>query len=262
MLHFLTTGPNFPYAYYIGVKSASLVGEVKLWYSEKPNTDLGNYWNKIVKEVPTEEIFMPDEDFFIFHHRYDTWCRVSKFGYLIWKIIAKHGGTVMGLDSITLKAFDDLLGDADMLVGRDAEDQWPTSYCMHGATCKKDSFLAQKIFEDSERAMRGEETGGPVEKIWRDGYIRFGAAGIIPMLNNIAKYKDKVKVNVADYGVLGGYRHDGSPFYLFEKGQKLLNLDARTIPFYATWQHKKFDIINPETIKGTLLGDLVERLGI
>ena len=252
-MHFVTTGLKFPYQYYIGAKSASLFGEVKLWYLLKPNSE---YFDKIVKEVESEKINMND-DYPIFKNRYDHWNMVSKFDNLVWKVVSEYGGSVMGLDSITIKPFHDLLGDADMLVGRDAETV-VDSYCMHGATCKKDSFLAKKIYEDSQKAMRGEELDGP-NKIWRDGYIRFGAAGIIPFLNNIEKYKDQVKINIADFGVLGGYMHDGSPFYLFEKSE-LLSKDTRTIPFYATWQKYKYSMITPFSIRGTLLGDLVEEL--
>lgn len=254
-MHFVTTGPKFPYSYYIGAKSASLFGEVKLWYLVKPDSE---YFDKIVKEVPTEKADIRD-DYPIFKNRYDNWNMVSKFDNLIWKIVSENGGSVMGLDSITIKPFQDLLGDADMLVGRDAETV-VDSYCMHGATCEKGSYLAKKIYEDSERAMRGEEIEGR-QKIWRDGYIRFGAAGMIPFMNNIEKYKEQVKIKIVDFGILGGYMHDNSPFYLFEKS-KLLNEDARTIPFYATWQHAKFGGITPDSIKGTLLGELVEMLKI
>jgi hypothetical protein len=70
------------------------------------------------------------------------------------------------------------------------------------------------------------------------------------------------RVKVVDFGILGGYLHDNSPFFLYEKNGGLLNPDCRTIPFYATWQNKKFNQITPESIKGTLLGRLVEELGI
>jgi hypothetical protein len=162
----------------------------------------------------------------------------------------------MGLDSITIRPFHDLL-TKEILVGRDAETV-PTSYCMHGATVKKGSDLAAKIFEDSQKALNKEEIKGRFTA-FNKGELRFGGAGIIPFLNNVLENPDKV--SVADFGVLGGYMHDGSPFYLYEDTD-LLNPDCRTIPFYATWQCMKFSQITPESIKETLLGRLVENAKI
>jgi len=253
LMHFATTGTKFPYSYYLGIKSASLFGEVKLWYLTKPNSE---YFDKIVKEVPSEQVSIPD--FPALKNRDEHFNLVSKFDYIIWKVVAKYGGSVMGLDSLTIKPFQNLLEDKDMLVGIDAETV-NTSYCMHGATAKYNSKIAEKIHEDSTRALYGEEIDGK-NKAFQDGKLRFGGAGIIPFLNNV--YKNVDKVRIVPFGVLGGYMHDNSPFFLYEKEGKLLSPDTRTIPFYATWQSKKFAEITEQSIKGTLLGRLVEELNI
>jgi len=253
LMHFVSTGYKFPYGYYIGLMSAAKVGDVKLWYIHKASSE---YFSRAVSLVPSEQISCPE--FPALQGRSEHFNFVSKFDYLIWKIIAEQGGSVMGLDSITLRPFHNLLGDKEILVGCDAETV-PDSYCMHGATVNRGSEIASKIHEDSIKALRGEEIVGR-HRAFRDGALRFGGAGIIPFINNV--YENMDSVAVAEFGVLGGYMHDGSPFYLYEPEGQLLHKDCRTIPFYATWQSKKFDNITKESIRGTLLGKLVEGIGI
>ena len=252
LMHFVSTGKKFPYSYYIGIMSASRWGPVKLWYLEKSDSE---YFDKVVKTVPSEKVTCPEFPA-LRKDMSDHRRLVSKFDYLIWRIVARYGGSVMGLDSITLRPFHDLLGKKEMLVGIDAETT-KDFYCMHGATAVPGSKLAELIHEDSTRAMYGEEIEGGGS--FRDGILRFGGAGIIPFQNRVGADRDKLAI--ADFGVLGGYMHDESPFYLFEDSE-LLNPDCRTIPFYASWQKAKFNALTEQSIKGTLLGRLVERIGI
>ena len=84
LMHFATTGTKFPYSYYLGIKSASKFGEVKLWYLTKPNSE---YFDKIVKEVPSEQVSIPD--FPALKNRDEHFNLVSKFDYIIWKVISK-----------------------------------------------------------------------------------------------------------------------------------------------------------------------------
>ena len=251
-LHFLSTGPRFPYAYYLGIVTALKVYEdVKLWITEKPDSE---YFDSLKVEI--EEI-KDIPDFPALANVDDHLKRVCIFDHYIWKIVAEHGGAIMGLDSITIKKWDDLLGDKEMLVPIDDED-WKEgdkgSYSMHGATVIKGSKIARDIYEDSNSAMYGKEIDGHF-KAFKDGKIRWGGAGIIPYLNNIDKNLDKVAI--ADYGLLGGYRHDGSEFYLYQNGE-LLNPDARTIPMYASSQ-KGFKGITEDYVKNgnTLLSKLI-----
>jgi hypothetical protein len=254
LMHFVSTGDRFPYSYYLGIMSAARCGDAKLWYMRRSASP---YFERALKAVPSEQI--PECDFPALRNRPEHWNRVSLFDNAVWKIVSEQGGSVMGLDSFTLRPFHDLLNGGEILVGQDAEpERWPTSFCMHGATVKAGSPIAAQIYEDSTRALHGEEIQGRHEA-FRDGVLRFGGAGIIPMLNHVYEHMDKV--TVAPYGVLGGYRHDGSPFYLFENDGELLNPDVRTIPFYATWQGKQAEVTE-QSVQGTLLGRLIERMGL
>lgn len=251
-MHFVSTGDKFPYSYYMGIMSADKCGEVKLWYTKKPNSE---YFDRIIRKVPSQKI--ESADFPTFNNRNPHWNKVSEFDYFVWEIVSIYGGSVMGLDSITIRPFHDLMNGKEILVGRDAEpDKWPLSFCMHGATAKKDSNIAWRIHELSERALRGMEIPGK-HRAFDNGLLRFGGAGIIPFLNVVLEYQDSI--SIADFGVLGGYRHDGSPFYLWQRDGELINKDCRTIPFYSTWQANNAEI-TPENVKGTLLGRLIESI--
>lgn len=253
LMHFVSTGDKFPYSYYVGIMSAAKCGEVKLWYTRKPNSE---YFDKTIKQVPSKKL--DEVDFPAFRGRNSHWNRVSLFDWLAWNMVALYGGSVMGLDSITIRPFHDLMNGNEMLVGRDAEpDKWLLSFCMHGATTKQNSKIAGRIVELSTRALKGEEIPGE-HRAFRNGVLRFGGAGIIPFLNVVLEHQDQV--SIADFGILGGYQHDGSPFYLWQKDGELINKDCRTIPFYSTWQGSNAEI-TPESVKGTLLGRLIEGIG-
>ena len=259
IMNFLTTGTKFPYTYYLGIKSASKVGDVKLWYTQIPNSE---YFIKIIKELPSEKIEPIDS--IVFKERDAHWNLVSTFDNLMWKIVSQNGGTVMGLDSLTIKPFVDMIGGFDTMTGRDSDvagQEW--LFAMHGTTCKKDSIIASEIYEDSCRALRGEDyikRHPHILNPFDNGVLRWGGAGYMPFLNAIYNHPDIIKI--LPYGMLGGYKHDGSSFYLFEKDGELLNPDCRTIPFYATSYKKKFDDITPQNVKDIMLGKLIEQYKI
>lgn len=250
-MHFVSTGNQFPYLYRIGILSAAKCGEVKLWYIEKP---ISGHFDQVIRKVPSQRIHA--SSFPALEKRSIHWNRVSLFDWAIWSIVSKFGGSVMGLDSITIRPFHDLLGDKELLVGKDAETV-DDSYCMHGATAQPGSELAAKIHEDSVRTLKGEELKGK-HLAYQNGKLRFGGAGIIPFLNNV--HENMEKIAIAPFGVLGGYMHDGSPFYIYQKEGRLLNPDARTIPLYATWQREKFENAANGKLDGCLLGQLIKRM--
>jgi len=261
-VHFINTGPEFPYTYYLGITSAvEAFGEkVKLWLVETPS---GEYFDRIQDKVEIVSYPWKIPEFPMLEGRGDHFKRVAIFDNCIWRIMMERGGTVMGLDSFTLKPFHDLLKpDKEMLVGLDDPDGirtktgWP--FCMHGATCRRGSKIAQSIYEDSTRTLFGECPAGRHKAI-ENGQLRFGGAGIIPFLNHTLQNLDKL--SIAGFGLLGGWeRGDPLPeFYLWQKDGKLLHPDCRTIPFYATSRKAGFDATNEKTVRdgNTLLSRLV-----
>ena len=254
-MHFICTGMSFPFSYYIGLMSAAKVGTVKLWYIKKPNSI---YFYRAYNSVETEQITAIS--FPKLNNRDPHFVRVCMFDYMIWKIISNEGGSVMGLDSITLKPFQHLIENHEIMVGRDSEIN-QESICMHGATAICGSKIARQIFKDSESNLNGNRVVGKYDP-FINNQLKFGGAGIIPFKNNILNPVNVNKIKILDFGILGGYRNNGMPFFLYGNDRsELLNNQARTIPFYGT-STGLTNNITEQSIKNTLLGRLVEKIGI
>lgn len=255
-IHFLSTGPKFPYSYYLGVMTALKVygKEVTLWITEKPESE---YFDALIGKVKIKEVEGVFPNFPALKGKDEHFKIVTKFDYFIWRIVQMYGGAIMGLDSITLKKWDDLIGDKEILVPRDDETN-PESYSMHGVVVKRGSGIAPQIIKDAEKSLRGDKMVSYFPALDRDGKLLWGGAGIIPYLNNV--YKNMDRVAVAEYGLLGGFRHNKTPFYIYQDTD-LLNPDARTIPLYASSAKKGFEQITPRYIEqnNSLFSKLVQK---
>lgn len=257
-LHFLSTGPKFPYAYYLGVMTALKVygDDVTLWLTEEPKSK----YFELLKNKVTMRRIKARVDWPALEGQDDHFKRVCIFDHYIWKIVTENGGVIMGLDSITLKRWDDLLGDKEMMVPIDYERWQPgmkSAFSMHGVIVKVNSQIARAIYEDSKKALSGIEVEGDFSA-FEDGKLRWGGAGIIPYLNHVGMNLDKVAM--ADYGLVGGYEHNKHEFYLYERDGKLLHSDARTIPLYASSKREGFVGITEDYVANsdTLLSRLVK----
>lgn len=264
IMHFLTTGTKFPYAYYLGVTTAAKVhqGEVWLWYTQIPE---GEYFKRIPKRVKKRKIIAVSDEFPVLIGKSEHFKCTTLFDYYIWRIIYQFGGIIMGLDSISLRDWQDLLPDhKEMLVAIDdksCEKKQPKdwNFSMHGVIVRKDSRIAASICEDAEKVMRGEEPSGKI-KSFQNGALRWGGAGIIPYINRSLENLDKIAV--APFGILGGINRDGKSFYIYRKDGELLHPDARTIPFYAASGQANFKQINEACIehRDILLSKLVKKI--
>jgi glycosyltransferase involved in cell wall biosynthesis len=252
MLHFVNTGPRFPYTYYIGVMTALRAQErpVRLWLVERPR---GPYFDLLcgLDDEQLEIVEFGEEvpNFPALEGKTDHEKRVAVFDWAMWKIVAEHGGVVMGLDSLTLGDIEGLLpADKAMMVARD-DAAVPDSYAGHGAIVQAGSELAQEIHERGEAAL-----WGPAEEfVW-------GSAGILPFLD--VAQENMEQVAVAEFGLLGGCNHDGKAFYVYQEDAELLHPDTRTIPLYATAAALRFANISPTYVRSgrSLYARLVRRV--
>lgn len=221
-VHFVCTGPSFPYSYYIGIMTAwKAYGDaVVLWFVHDLS---GNKYIELlkdrvnIKQVPTVPKFPALSgcgDYFFY---------MATFDYLIWNIVYKHGGMIMGLDSITLKPHFDLLEpDKQLMAPINNNKVQPYWYSMHGAIVRKGSAIAKAIITDAESALGGSPDA-----------IRWGDVGITPFNTHVRKEIDKV--STAPFGSIGGrLNHGGEDFYLLKQDGQLLTDDVRTIPLYSS----------------------------
>ena len=254
-MHFISTGQSFPLSYYIGIKSASLIGDVKLWYTTLP---ISKYFFRIVDKVESQQIIKPQ--FKILDDKSIHFRNVCVFDYLAWKILSHYGGSIMGLDSITIAPFQHLIGDSEIMAGHDSQKNIE-SIAMHGATVVRDSKIALDIFNEICRNLRGTRNINSKFNAFDSNGLKFGGSGIIPFKNNILDKKNIDKVKLLPFGILGGYINDGNPFYLYQQTSTMPIPNARTIPFYSTSTDMSKNITE-ESIDGTLIGNLVKKLNI
>jgi glycosyltransferase involved in cell wall biosynthesis len=257
-VNFVSTGPKFPYSYYIGVLTAmrSFPGEVVLWITKEPKS---RYFEILKKQKNLKIEKVAVDSFPVLDSLTEHEKNVAVFDYLSWKIASKHGGIIAGLDSVTIKRWDDLLPkDKELLAPVDGKD----TYSMHGVAVNINSSLAKKIFEDICTALQGKEPGGDFKSL-KDGRLVWGGAGIIPYINNVRKNKDKVEF--VEKGMLGGVNPDSKEkgFYLHQdkKTGEFLHKDTRTIPLYAS-SNKNFDKINEDYVanSNSLYSEIVKNL--
>jgi len=196
-MYFISTGSEFPYYYYLGVKSALKVNkEITLFYTQVPG---GEYFKKLIeeeKDLTVSKIELDRElpilnfDFYTStttKKMQQNWKKVLIFDYLIWKTVSENGGIIMGLDSITTKSWEELLGDKEMFCPKYRTND----YKMHGVIVRKGSQLAKQIFEDVKTVVSGQNIKGKHRAIV-DGKYQWGGAGIIAYLNNVLENEDKI----------------------------------------------------------------------
>lgn len=237
--------------YYVGVVSAAKYDAVVFYYTERSASE---YFRRVLGSVPSKLLHAPT--FPTFKGRSDRANRVSLFDYFAWKIVAEEGGTVMGLDSITIRSISTLLSSgAELVVGRHIKSN-PNSFVMHGATAPENSKVAALIHQDSVRALMGQEIEGKHRAFSRNKKLSFGGAGYLPFLNRVNENLNNIKV--VPFGVLGGVEEGGKTFYLYREDGELLHPDCRTIPCYQSSHDQHFHNVTEQSINDkTLLGRLL-----
>ena len=206
LVHFVSTGRTFPYFCYIGVMTALKVygDKVRLRIIKEPNSKYFEALKGKVKiiRVPADDI--PDFPALADLSEDEYFWRVAIFDYLIWKIVYKYGGMIMGLDSITLRPHFDLLEDDRELMA----PKMPDNYSMHGVIVRKGSKVAKLVINDALRVLNSRMVFG-------------GDAGIKPFERRCIENLDRI--SVAPLGLCPIIR---GPLFM---NDFRLNPDVRTI---------------------------------
>lgn len=207
LVHFVSTGPKFPYMYYIGVMTALKVygNGARLWITEEPQSE---YFRKLKGRVKINKIAEKIPDFPALTDKEDHFKRVAAFDYWIWDIVYKFGGMIMGLDSLTLRPHFDLLEDGkELMAPRDNLG----SFWMHGVIVRKGSKIAKLIIIDALASLFAHD-------------MERGDSGILPFIKRSFQNLDKISIGPS-------YMFGGDVYGLqVFRNDVELHPDTRTIP--------------------------------
>ncbi len=223
-VHFVTTGPEFSYIYYLGIMTAIKVygGKVVLWYTEEPKSKYFNMlkFNKLEK-IKMEKVDVPV--FPALATKDLPFQRTAIFDYVVWNAAYNYGGMIMGLDSLTLKPHFDLLHpDKEMLAPIDAPG---TIYAgMHGVIVRKNSPLAKTIIDRSISFLNNTERK-----------FEWGDSGMSSYCYHIPLNLDKI--SFAPFKMVCGRHLD-----LFKENSAMPHADTRTIALYGSSIKQGVDI--------------------
>ena len=212
-VHFVTTGPKFSYIYYLGIMTAlkAYGDKVILWYTEEPKS----VYFEMLRDKVTMKKVDNVPDFPALKNIDDHLRRVSVFDYVVWQSVYKHGGIIMGLDSLTLRSHFDLLSsDKEILAPIDAPGT--TYFGMHGVIVRKGSPLAKDIIADAITSLN--DTSKP---------LKWGDAGMTPYVHRSRVNLDKL--SQAPFQTVCGRHPD-----LFTEGADMPHSEVRTIALYSS----------------------------
>jgi glycosyltransferase involved in cell wall biosynthesis len=210
-VHFCTTGPDFPYMYYLSVMTAlrAFGDQVILWVAQEPKS----VYFDLLKENPLLTIRRTEEvpDFPVLKDKDPHFRYANIFDHFIWRIVYEHGGILMGLDSLTLKPYWDLLEEGKEIFAP-IDEKEVLHFAMGGAIVRKGSEIAKAVINDATSVLNGVT-------------MKWGDAGITP-------YIAHTKLNI-DRATLGEFGQVGRmPDNLWEDDGELMHPDTRSFSLY------------------------------
>lgn len=252
-MHFVSSGDEFPYYYYLAVMSASKTqkGNIILWVKEHYDDP---YFKKLGAHVEIRRIkdafFLKEaseyiENAPIMKEIIDPHVRaVNTFDYLIWTIMSSVGGIFAGLSSIFFDDISELWDDSkEFMVGIDDAKNRPQFMSPCGSMWRPDSEVCNEIMQAIKNNSQQQSYN-----------YRWGDLGITPAQEIMYKHRNKGKIY--DWGMLSGHRLDEGRYYLLEDDAELLHPDAKASPWYAAsykWTHQRgyalADVIDSTWIK-------------
>lgn len=189
-LHFIITGPNFKYMYYIAILTA-----IK---AHKPNKTIiwatidvrSKYLDLLRDKIEIRRISVPQ--FPALQGKPDHYVMAHTKDYLTYKVLYEEGGICLDLDTVSIEGIADLLGEKEMVVPSDYEDGNPI-YCNSAILVgRKGSSILREARDAALKILNGDKDS----MVWGDTGPK--------LVSKISiKYPDKV--HIPAYGVCGGY---------------------------------------------------------
>ena len=254
-LHFIVTGQEFGYFYYLSVLSALKTQNysvVTIWTIcdvSSPYLDLLKDKVQIRKvDCPSFSALAGKPDHFVKSHLKD---------YLNYKTLYEQGGLYLDLDTFSISDVTYLLGDKELVVPTDAERPEDFKYHYNGAILmgKKGSPLLLEALAECEKRLNQTEE------------FRWGMTG--PILISEIVFKHEEDIFIPEFRECGGFAgHEITSIYKNDLNTEL-DPKVRVIHLFAGVSNKDgglFNAINPQwvdnsnsliarTIKSVLIED-------
>lgn len=232
-VHFVFTGGEFGYLYYLGVVSAlqtHVVQGINLWCFEEPQ---GRYWDLVKKRVYLRILEKPDFPAILGMVDCDKASTLSN--YLRWKVLYEQGGLYLDLDTISLKdAFELHDGEFQLAVGLVVEDiDGPLLAFNSAVIMASPGSELIKLAYDTTSAWLNYDS------------IEHGRTG--PHLLTDIIRKNRQLVQILPFGTWDGWGKVDLVGRLFEEDTELWS-DAGILHLYAKNFHSKVSQINEDMI--------------
>jgi len=242
-LHFISTGPTFPYPYYLAVMSAlktQNVSATNIWLTT-PVTgrffDLIKHKVNVIKvEAPVFRALKGESEHVRNAHIKD---------YLAWKILYERGGLYMDLDVLCMKDAANLLDGKKVHIFPDNPEQTIINISVVGAQPKTD--LMKALLDDAIYKLNNQDS------------IEWTEIGAKLLMEHIKERPGDVAIG--GYG-LAGHCVGAGVKGVFGESDSLYNPDARVAHLFASASGHLFDEVDENYIesRSTIYARLVRQV--
>lgn len=230
-VHFISTGRDFPYPYYLAVASALKTQKAKrvtLWLTQEPQ---GKYFDLVKGKAGIIKVDVPN--FPALRNKDENFRSVHTKDYLTWKILYEHGGVALDLDTLCLKDISDLLGDKEVLAPMDVQhiDDCPKPFNSAIVAAKQGSGVIKQILDTVTHMLNQPDVG-------------WGDTGPAVFSDVVKEHLDKVRV--AEFGLCGGF--GGNEILSLYRDDGILRDNARIVHLFAYASGEYFTRISEDYV--------------
>jgi hypothetical protein len=191
-LHWVNTGTEFPYPYYLAVMSSlktQKAAKFNLWLVKEPS---GKYFDAIKDKVTLHYVNEDIPGFAALKDKSPDFQAAHLVDYYRMKVMYENGGVYADLDGLSVSDYctfikEHLSGSKEFLVGLVSQP-----HVLHAGlfACKKGSTIAKKVLDEAYKKLNNTTD------------FKWGSSG--PDILNAVCSADLDKVYETEYGMLGG----------------------------------------------------------
>lgn len=235
-LHFAVTGTDFPYPYYLAIRSAlktQHIKRVKLWMVHDIKS---KYLEELKTKIETEKVEIPP--FPALEGKSSQFINATLNDYLNYRALYEEGGMSSGLDEFFIKDVSGLLGDKEIMIPRDIEDE--NHFCPFNTAVmitKKGNPIIKEAYDEV------------VDRLNRKDFV-YGDSSCILISGLVKRHREQVAV--PPYKVCGtfvGGMEPREPEKVYEDSDRELDPVASVIHMYAHASGHYWNEITPEYIE-------------